>query len=116
VAHGKAVEWKVRPMDLPLIHEGSEVRFLFDGWPALVFSGWPELTFGTFSGKVVAIDRTISEDGTFRVLVAEGETGRWPEAVLPGSGARGIALLNRVPVWYELWRQLNGFPQDYYTP
>jgi multidrug resistance efflux pump len=116
VAHGKAVEWKVRPMDLPLIHVGSEVRFLFDGWPALVFSGWPELTFGTFSGKVVAIDRTISEDGTFRVLVAEGETGRWPEAVLPGSGARGIALLNRVPVWYELWRQLNGFPQDYYTP
>jgi hypothetical protein len=32
-----------------------------------------------------------------------------------GSGARGVALLNSVPVWYELWRQLNGFPPDYYT-
>jgi hypothetical protein len=20
-----------------------------------------------------------------------------------------------VPVWYEIWRQLNGFPADYYT-
>jgi len=32
-----------------------------------------------------------------------------------GSGADGIALLNDVPVWYEIWRQLNGFPADYYT-
>jgi hypothetical protein len=31
-----------------------------------------------------------------------------------GSGASGIALLNDVPIWYELWRQLNGFPPDYY--
>jgi hypothetical protein len=23
-------------------------------------------------------------------------------------------LLNDVPIWYELWRQLNGFPPDYY--
>jgi 2-keto-4-pentenoate hydratase/2-oxohepta-3-ene-1,7-dioic acid hydratase in catechol pathway len=100
---------------VPLIQVGSEVRFLFDGWPALVFSGWPEMTFGTFSGRVVAIDQTSNEDGTFRVLVAEGD-GHWPEAVRPGSGARGIALLNRVPVWYELWRQLNGFPPDFYKP
>ena len=114
-ATGRAVEWKVAAMDLPLIHVGSEVRFLFDGWPALVFSGWPEMTFGTFSGRVVAIDQTSNEDGTFRVLVAEGD-GHWPEAVRPGSGARGIALLNRVPVWYELWRQLNGFPPDFYKP
>ncbi|MCE2708888.1 MAG: HlyD family secretion protein [Algoriphagus sp.] len=26
-----------------------------------------------------------------------------------------INLFNDVPVWYELWRQLNGFPADYYT-
>jgi hypothetical protein len=23
--------------------------------------------------------------------------------------------LGTVPVWYEVWRQLNGFPPDYYT-
>jgi hypothetical protein len=22
-------------------------------------------------------------------------------------------MLNNVPIWYELWRQLNGFPPDY---
>jgi hypothetical protein len=26
-----------------------------------------------------------------------------------GSGAQTIALLNTVPVWFELWRTLNGF-------
>jgi membrane fusion protein, adhesin transport system len=33
-----------------------------------------------------------------------------------GSGARGFALLNDVPIWYELWRQLNGFPPNFYKP
>jgi len=23
--------------------------------------------------------------------------------------------LNDVPVWYEIWRQINGFPPEYYT-
>ena len=40
----------------------------------------------------------------------------WPEEVRIGSGARTIALLNNVPVGYELWRQLNGFPPEYYKP
>jgi hypothetical protein len=31
-----------------------------------------------------------------------------------GSGAQTIALLNTVPVWFEIWRVLNGFPPDYY--
>jgi hypothetical protein len=25
-------------------------------------------------------------------------------------------LLKTVPVWYELWRILNGFPADFYVP
>jgi len=25
-------------------------------------------------------------------------------------------MLNNVPVWYELWRQFNGFPPEFYTP
>jgi hypothetical protein len=31
-----------------------------------------------------------------------------------GTGVQGIALLNNVPVWYELWRNINGFPPDFY--
>jgi adhesin transport system membrane fusion protein len=110
----RAVEVYVNPMDLPLIKKGNEMMFLFDGWPAIVFSGWPDLSYGTFPGIVQAVDFNISENGKYRVLVLESQKKAWPEEVRMGSAARGIALLNRVPVWYELWRQLNGFPPDYY--
>jgi hypothetical protein len=33
-----------------------------------------------------------------------------------GGGAIGMMLLKDVPIWYELWRQINGFPPEYYTP
>jgi len=110
----KAVEIYVDPIDLPLVKKGSEVMFLFDGWPSIVFTGWPELTYGTFPGNVQAVDYNISPNGKYRVLVEESSKKEWPQEVRIGSGARGVALLNRVPVWYELWRQLNGFPPDYY--
>ena len=110
-----AVEMYVKPVDLPLIDTGRTVRFMFDGWPAFVFSGWPGVSTGTYSGKVVAIDRTISTNGRFRVLVAPDKSAEpWPEAVQVGSGARGIAMLNTVRLWYELWRVLNAFPPDLY--
>lgn len=110
-----AVEMYVRPIDLPLLSTGSSVRFLFDGWPAFFFSGWPGVSLGTFGGNVVAIDRNISTNGKFRVLVApDPNDQKWPEAIQPGGGAKGIALLNNVPMWYELWRVLNGFPPDLY--
>jgi hypothetical protein len=31
-----------------------------------------------------------------------------------GTGAQAMALLNDVPIWYELWRNINGFPPNYY--
>lgn len=111
----KAVEVYVDPIDLPLISKGDKMMFLFDGWPSIVFSGWPELTYGTFPGTVRAIDFNISENGKYRILVEESNDKKWPDDIRIGSGARGFALLKRVPVWYELWRQLNGFPPDYYT-
>lgn len=111
-----AVEMYVRPVDLPLISVGQKVRFMFDGFPAIVFSGWPENSYGTFGGKVVAYEHTISTNGLFRVLVAEDAADRpWPQQVKLGTGAQGIALLKDVPVWYELWRNINGFPPDYYV-
>ena len=27
-----------------------------------------------------------------------------------------MALLEDVPIWFELWRKLNGFPPNYYQP
>ena len=110
-----AVELFVTPMDLPLVQTGQEVRFIFDGWPAFIFSGWPGLSFGTYHGQVVAIENNISKNGKYRVLVSSQMDKPWPEALRVGSGAQGIALLNDVPIWYELWRQLNGFPADFYT-
>ena len=112
-----AVELYIRPMDLPLIDLGREVRFLFDGWPAFIFSGWPDLSFGTYSGEMVTIDNTISPNGQYRILVSPNDPAKpWPTALRVGSGAQGIALLDRVPTWYEVWRRLNGFPPDFYTP
>jgi len=111
-----AVEMYVQPVDLPLLKIGNKVRFIFDGWPAIVFSGWPQLSNGTFGGVVVAIDQFAGKNNQYRVVVAEDpEEEPWPELLRMGSGADGIALLNDVPVWYEIWRQLNGFPADYYT-
>jgi multidrug resistance efflux pump len=109
------VEMYVKPVDLPLVSEGQKVRFVFDGFPAIVFSGWPDNSYGTFGGIVSAVENTVSENGKFRVLVAEDTTaGRWPQGLRMGTGAMGIALLRDVPVWYEIWRNVNGFPPDYY--
>jgi adhesin transport system membrane fusion protein len=111
-----AVEMYVNPMDLPLVKQGNKVRFIFDGWPAFVFSGWPGASFGTYGGRVIAIDNFISENGKFRILVGpDSEAEPWPNGLRVGGGAQGIALLNDVPIWYELWRQFNGFPPDFYT-
>lgn len=113
----RAVEMYVNPIDLPLIYLGDKVRFQFDGWPAIVFTGWPNVSFGTFGGKVVAIDNNISDNGKFRILVAEDKDDRpWPKQLRVGGGAKGLALLKTVPIWYELWRQINGFPPDFYVP
>ncbi|WP_430906108.1 HlyD family secretion protein [Maribacter sp. 2-571] len=112
-----AVETFVEPLDLPLMHLGEKVRIRFDGWPAIVFSGWPNVSYGTYGGEVVAIETFISDNGKYRILLApDPEDHPWPKDIRVGSGANTIALLEDVPIWYELWRQLNGFPPNYYQP
>jgi multidrug resistance efflux pump len=112
-----AVETYVSPTDLPLIHKGEKVRVWFDGWPTIVFSGWPNMSYGTFGGKIVAVETYISDNGKFRVLIAPDETEEaWPKQISMGSGAQTLALLEDVPVWFEIWRTLNGFPPNYYQP
>lgn len=112
-----AVEVYVKPIDIPLLDKGSKVRIQFDGWPAIVFSGWPNVSYGTYGGKVVAIDNFISSNGRYRVLVAPDPGDHaWPEQIRVGAGVKAMMLLKDVPVWYELWRQINGFPPEYYKP
>jgi|LakMenE01Jun11ns_1017448.scaffolds.fasta_scaffold9957108_6 multidrug resistance efflux pump len=109
-----AVEIYVDPVDMPLVSKGNTMRFVFDGWPAVFFSGWPGMSYGTFPGKVVAIDNVPGENGKFRLLVSPDGTKPWPEQLKVGTGARAYMLLNSVPVWYELWRTINGFPANFY--
>jgi len=109
----KAVELYVKAMDIPLITIGDKVRLQFDGWPSLVFSGWPDMSFGTFGGEIAVIDK-LDTKGKYRILVIPDEKDHpWPPAIQLGSGVYGWAMLSDVPIWYELWRQLNGFPPDF---
>lgn len=111
-----AVETYVDPIDLPLIKRDSRIRVWFDGWPTIVFSGWPGMSYGTFGGNVVAIENFISPNGKYRILVSpDKDEEPWPKELSIGAGAQTIALLENVPIWYEIWRNLNGFPPNYYT-
>ncbi|MBI1222547.1 MAG: HlyD family efflux transporter periplasmic adaptor subunit [Bacteroidetes bacterium] len=113
--HDMAVAFYIQAVDLPLFEIGRSVRIQFDGWPSVVFSGWPGTSFGTFGGTVKVIDNNISPNGRYRILVSPSEnTEKWPELLAIGGGAKGYALLKDVPVWYELWRRLNGFPPEFY--
>lgn len=112
-----AVETYIEPIDLPLMYLGEKVRIQFDGWPGIFFSGWPNASYGTYGGKIVAIETFISDNGKFRILIAPDENDvEWPQSIRVGSGAYTMALLEDVPIWYEFWRQLNGFPPNYYQP
>ena len=112
-----AVETFVNPIDLPLLRKGEKVRVWFDGWPTIVFSGWPNMSYGTFGGEIVAIENFISVNGKYRVLISPDKNDeKWPDQLSIGAGAQTIALLENVPVWFELWRSLNGFPPNYYKP
>lgn len=111
-----AVELHVKAMDVPLLSKGRNVRIEFDGWPALQFSGWPSVSVGTFGGKVEVIDYVNSKPGEFRVLVVPDQGDQeWPRQLRIGSGIKGWVMLDDVPVWYEMWRQLNGFPPSLYS-
>lgn len=110
-----AIQMYIKPIDLPLFEKGQKVMIQFDGWPAIIFSGWPGVSFGTFEGKVLAMDNFTSDNQLYRVLVIPAvNSPAWPEQLRVGAGVKTITLLKNVSVWYEIWRQINGFPPDYY--
>ncbi|GAA4339124.1 biotin/lipoyl-binding protein [Mucilaginibacter gynuensis] len=110
-----AAELYVNAMDVPLILDTSDVRLQFEGWPSVQFSGWPSVAVGTFGGQVWAIDRVSSNGGKYRLLIKSANPvpqndEPWPVQLRQGSGVYGRIILRSVPLWYEIWRQLNGFP------
>jgi multidrug resistance efflux pump len=110
-----AAEMYIRAMDVPLVSKGRKVRIIFDGWPALQFSGWPSVSVGTFGGVVKVIDMVNTGPGEFRLLIVPDSTDiPWPKQLRIGSGIKGWVMLDDVPIWYEIWRQLNGFPPSLY--
>lgn len=109
----RAVQVWLDGNDAPLVEPGRHVRLQFEGWPAVQFAGWPSVAVGTFGGEVVSVDATDNGKGKFRILVLPDETHHeWPEDrfLRQGVRANGWVLLNQVPLWYEIWRQMNGFP------
>ena len=112
---GKAVELYVKAMNVPLLSKGRKVRLEFDGWPALQVTGWPSVAVGTFGGEIQVIDYIDSKNGEYRILVTpDKDEDPWPDQLRLGSGVYGWVMLDDVPVWFEIWRQLNGFPPSLY--
>jgi multidrug efflux pump subunit AcrA (membrane-fusion protein) len=110
----QAVEIFIDPVNTPLVHEGENVRLIFDGWPAFVISGWSQMSTGLFDGQIVGIDPVIQDNGQLRIWVKPQMADAWPAQLRQGGGVRAFMLLNDVPLGYELWRLLNAFPPDYY--
>lgn len=109
------VELYVKGLDTPLVEVGRPVRLMFEGFPAVPFVGWPWASAGTFGGTVAVVDPTGAEEGKegFRVWVLpDPEEPEWPPTsrLRIGSKVNGWILLDDVPLYYEIWRQLNAFP------
>lgn len=112
----KAIEMTADGLDAPLLNVGRKVKILFYGIPAIPLPAWPELMAGTYSGIIKVIDQVDDGKGNYRFWVVPDPQDRsWPEQshVRQGTKVMGWVILNRVPLWYELWRRFNLFPPDY---
>lgn len=118
----RVVELTLDGRDAPLVlayahRKGSlpQARLQFEGWPAILFSGFPDVSIGTFGGKVRQVDQASGPTGGFRILIEPEHHvpgDEWPDAkfLRQGNQVVGWVFLNRVPLGYEIWRRLNGFP------
>jgi biotin carboxyl carrier protein len=116
ISADKAAELVADGLDAPLLNPGRKVRLLFYGIPAIPLPAWPELMAGTFGGIIKVVDQVDDGKGNFRFWVVPDPNDRpWPEQTHVRQGTKVMAwvILNRVPLWYELWRRFNLFPPDY---
>ena len=72
----------------------------------------------TFACRIAVIDAVDDGKHHYRVIVvpdhdaiAAKKEQPWPSPkyLRPGAQTTGWVLLSNVPLWYELWRQFNGF-------
>jgi len=114
----RAAAIMIRDYDAPLLSVGNPVRLAISGWPSLQFVGWPSVAVGTFAGRISVIDAVDDGKHFYRIIVvpdrkaiAQKKEEPWPSVkyLRPGAQATGWVLLSNVPLWYEVWRQFNGF-------
>jgi membrane fusion protein, adhesin transport system len=114
----RAAAIMIRDYDAPLVSVGNPVRLAISGWPSLQFVGWPSVAVGTFAGRIAVIDAVDDGRHFYRIIVVPDYAAisakkeePWPSVkyLRPGAKATGWVLLSNVPLWYELWRQFNGF-------
>lgn len=115
----------IRDFDAPLLSINDPVRLAISGWPSLQFAGWPSVAVGTFAGRIAVIDAVDDGRHFYRIIVvpdqkaiSEKTEEPWPSPkyLRPGAKATGWVLLHDVPIWYELWRQFNGFQPTVPSP
>ncbi|MCS6989225.1 MAG: biotin/lipoyl-binding protein [Chloroherpetonaceae bacterium] len=110
-----AAEIFVGSLDAAIVDTGRKVRLQFAGFPAIQApgGGFPDFAIGTFGGIVKVVDAVDDGNGKYRVLVVPDPNDKpWPSRAYlrQGTEVTGWILLETVPLGYELWRQLNGFP------
>ncbi len=117
LAADPAIEMTAEGLDSPLLKPGRKVRILFFGVPAIPLPAWPGLMAGTRGGIIKVVDQIDDGKGNYRFWVVPDpeDPQPWPEQaqVRQGTKVLGWVIMNRVPLWYELWRRFNFFPPDY---
>jgi len=117
LAADPAIEMVAEGLDSPLLTPGRKVRILFFGVPAIPLPAWPGLMAGTRGGIIKVVDQIDDGKGNYRFWVVPDpeDSQAWPEQtqVRQGTKVLGWVIMNRVPLWYELWRRFNFFPPDY---
>ncbi len=109
----RAVEIWLDGNDASWVTTGQHVRLQFEGWPGIQFVGWPSIAINTFGGVVAVVDSTDNGKGQFRILIRPDPNDKqWPSDRFLRQGVltNGLVMLKQVPLWFELWRQFNGFP------
>ena len=112
-----AIEMVAEGLDSPLLTPGRKVKLLFFGVPAIPLPAWPDLMAGTRTGVIKVVDQIDDGQGNYRFWVVPDpeDPTPWPEQsrVRQGTRVMGWVILNKVPLWYEMWRRFNFFPPDY---
>jgi len=109
----RAVEIWLKGNDASWVTTGRHVRLQFEGWPGIQLAGWPSIAVNTFGGQVAVVDSADNGNGQFRILIQpDPSDDPWPSDrfLRQGVRANGLVMLERVPLWFEIWRQLNSFP------